>query len=190
MKSLLIINGEEHEVEFLQISVHHKEYEDYETVISLELQPIVEDKREIKNTDEKVEAIDVGKPQSAGIIKPEDEILDLKGSGIDEKLLEDLRKNHNVVIFSSVPDNKITHGSVWAIETRRYEVNSNDPIGSAMRDLVQKEQTIMQTSYGIVGLVVDTSLSIKLVDNGFHLIERVFQLKDKEIESTSSSATV
>jgi hypothetical protein len=178
MKSLLIINGEEHEVEFLGVSIQHKEFEDYETVIKLNLIPIEPDVSE--NTDI-VEAVGVGKPQAMGIQKPEaEETIDLRTIGIDVKQLEDFRKSMGVVVFDSIPKDRDIHGTIWSIETRRYEINGTDPIGSAIRDLVQKEKEIATTGYGIDSIWVETAPSVKLVDDGFHIVEKVQRLKGKE----------
>ncbi|MCK9428689.1 MAG: hypothetical protein M0R17_01590 [Candidatus Omnitrophica bacterium] len=185
MKSLLIINGEEHEVEFLQVSVRHREFQDYETVVSLEIGSI----EPIKQQEEGLEAMGVGKPASMGIQKPADEVLDLKDVGIDSKLLEDLRKSSNVSVFNNIPDDKEINGTIWAIETMRYEINDNDPIGSAVRDLVHKELDIIQYNYGVTGLWIESGPSVKIVNNGFHLVEKVQRLKDKIDASSPPTAS-
>lgn len=184
MKSLLILNGNEYEVDFSQISVRHKEFEDYETVVSLEFEPI-----ETVAIEEGTEAVGVNKPNAIGIQKPKDEILDLKSAGIDEKLLTDLRKSLEVDVFASIPDNKVVHGTVWSVETRRYNVSENDPIGAAVRDLVRKEKDIIGASFAVNALWIESGPSVKLVKDGFHLTEKVQQLKDKDNGSKPSAAT-
>ncbi len=173
MKSLLIINGQEYEVEFLKLTVSHREFEDYETVVTMDI--------EHSASEEKVEAVGVLKPKRTGIQEPEDVVVDLKSAGIDEKLLEELRAENSVKVFrdGKVPEDKVVSGTVWKVETRRYDVEGTDPIGSAIRDLVLKERNIKESSKDITALLIEKEPAVKLVGNGFHIMETVKQLKDR-----------